>query len=580
MQASDQSRGATGVAGSRAAEPRGSRHRQESHSGFAEFWRRLPSQASSALPHRLMRNGRPNHWLLGIAVTLPLVLVAAGCGSAAPSPTAVRVVRGTVARTVSATGTLQPISEQKLAFAKGGKLVAVMVSVGQQVKAGQVLAHVDDFDAEQDLQEAQAKLGREQARLAEIQDSNKADAARDDAGHAKDILDATKDQSDTINEANDRAVQEAQDRLETDRAALRDVQREAAGDQDRCNRSLTGGAHRYSGYGDYTDLGTKDRKGLLLESPLDPKSPSCTRAEKGKSVVAAYQRRVENDQHAIANNQRRADVDHAEQQVSLQNAKRDAAAADDDADGKEATRPDTIDEQQANVADARTDLRRAQREITDTTLTAPVAGTVASINGAVGEYLGAGGGTTAMAPGARAALPDLDSAASSSSNSGGNTPQPPGGDSFITLKNVDTYQIVVPFEETDAALVQPNQKATVTFDALPGLTRDGTVTSIAPTGTQIQDVNNYYATIVLNNVDPRLRAGMTTEARVVVGGVNNTLVVPTAAIQRGGNSGIVQVLQPDGTTRQVQVQLGMIGDTTTQIVDGLTEGQQVVISQS
>jgi HlyD family secretion protein len=61
--------------------------------------------------------------------------------------------------------------------------------------------------------------------------------------------------------------------------------------------------------------------------------------------------------------------------------------------------------------------------------------------------------------------------------------------------------------------------------------------------------------------------------------VNNVLVVPTAAIQRGGTTGVVQVLQSDGTTRQVQVQLGMVGDTTTQIVDGLAEGQQVVVAQ-
>jgi HlyD family secretion protein len=56
-------------------------------------------------------------------------------------------------------------------------------------------------------------------------------------------------------------------------------------------------------------------------------------------------------------------------------------------------------------------------------------------------------------------------------------------------------------------------------------------------------------------------------------------VVPTAAVQRGGQSGVVQVMQPDGTQRQVQVLLGMIGDTNTEIVEGLNEGQQVVIAQ-
>jgi multidrug efflux pump subunit AcrA (membrane-fusion protein) len=77
-----------------------------------------------------------------------------------------------------------------------------------------------------------------------------------------------------------------------------------------------------------------------------------------------------------------------------------------------------------------------------------------------------------------------------------------------------------------------------------------------------------------------LKGGLTAETKVVVGGVDNVLVVPTAAVQRGGQSGVVQVLQPDGSTRQVQVLLGLVGDTNTEIVDGLQEGQQVVIAQS
>jgi HlyD family secretion protein len=561
---------------------KGGNHRMDAPAKWQEALARLrtvgtPKEALAQL--RAVDNPK-RAWLIGVAAALPVVLVAAGCGSAAESPSSVRVVRGTVARTVTATGTLQPISEQKLAFDKGGKLTGVFVSVGQQVKAGQILARVDDFDAQQDLQEAQAKLGREMARLAHLQDSNKVDAARNDADHAGDVLDATKDQYDVINQANDHSVQQAQDQLESDRKALRQLREESSDDQDRCNRSLTGGSHRYGGYGDYLDLATKGQKGLLLESPLDPHSASCDRAEKGKSLVIMYQRRIQAGERLIESYQRRADIDEAQQKVSVENARRDASAARDQADDTEATHPDDIEEQQANVDDARTDVRRAQREISDDTLLAPVDGTVASINGAVGEFVGSGGGTTAKAPGSNAAIPDVDSGTSNSKDSDGNKPQRPGGDSFITLKNINSYQIVVPFEETDAALVHPNQKVAVNFDSLPGLTRDGTVTSIAPTGTQIQDVNNYYATIVLNDTDPRLRGGMTAEARVVVGGVNNVLVVPTAAVQRGGNSGVVQVLQPDGTTRQVQVELGMVGDSTTQIVDGLTEGQQVVVQNS
>jgi HlyD family secretion protein len=516
-----------------------------------------------------------------LALTLPLLAMTAACGHDDSAPTAVRVVRGTVDRTVSATGTLQPLTEQKLGFNEGGKLVALFVSVGQQVLAGQPLARIDDFDAQQDLQQAKAKLDHRQAALARLRDGDRTNAASDDAGHAKDVLRAIQDENDTLNQANNRAIEVAQKQLDDDRDALRQLQQEASVDQDRCNRSLTGGPHRYGGYGDYLDLASKGKKGLLLESPLDPKSPSCSRAEKGKSLVGNYQRRIQQDQRAIEANQRRADIDAVRQKVAVENARRDAAAAGDAADTAKDEAPHDIDAAMADVRDAQTDVRRAQREVANTTLAAPVAGTVSSINGQVGEFIGSGSGTTALAPGGHTALPDLDSGASSGADpSGDQNPTRPGGLSFITLKNINSFQMVVPFEETDAALVAPNQKVRVTFDALPDLERDGTVGTIAPTGAQIQDVNNYYGTILLNQTDPRLKGGMTAEAKVIVGGVDNVLVVPTAAVERGGNSGVVQVLQPNGSTRQVQVQLGLVGDSTTQVLAGVSEGQQVVVSPS
>jgi HlyD family secretion protein len=516
--------------------------------------------------------------LAAAAVVLPIALIASSCGSAAPAPPSVRVVKGSVNRTVSATGSLQPISEQKLGFAKGGRLVQLMVSVGQQVNAGQVLARVDDFDAQADLAEARARLDRELARLDKLQDSNNTDAAEEDADHAEDILGATRDQSDILDQANNDSVIRAQRQLDQDRKTLRQIQAQAKADQDKCNRSLTGNSHRYDGYGDSADLATKDKRGLLLENPLDAMSPSCKRAEHGKQAVASFQRKIDFTERGIQGWQRRSDLDQARQKIAEATARREAAAAKNAAKSAGRDLPHDIDEQEARIAEAESNVRRAQRSVANTTLIASVAGTVSSINGAIGEYIGSGAGTTARAPGG-AALPDMDSGASLDGNTNSKAYRP-GGAAFLVLKNVNSFQVVVPFEESDAALIAPNQKVQVSFDAVPGLTRAGTVAAIAPTGTQIQSVNNYYATIVLNEVDPRLRGGLTAETKVIVGGVNTVLVAPTAAIQRGGNSGIVQVLQPDGTTRRVQVQLGLIGDTTTQILEGLSEGQQVVIAQS
>ena len=525
-------------------------------------------------------DARPSRHRTAAAVVVGLVpgLLLAGCGSVESGPTTARVVQGSVVKTVSATGTLQAISEQNMGFPKSGKLVNLMVTVGQQVQAGQVLARIDDFDAQADLAQAQARLDKEQARLDGVKDDNKAEATSHDHNRAQDVLNARKDEADSVDEANDRAIEDAEKRIDEDREGLRRARAEAQTDQTRCNRSVTGNSHRYDGYGDNADVTTKDRRGLLLESPLDVHSPTCERAENGKSEVIAYQRRIQSNERALQAARRRADIDHARNRVAVADARRDAGAAGDAADGAATDRPHYIDERQAVVDDAAQEVRRAQRDVDDTLLRASVSGTVASINGTVGEHLDAAAGTTPLAPGGRASLPDMESGVGGKDDTG-NQARRPGGPSFITLKDVNSYQVVVPFEEADASQVRPNQKVQLTFDAVADLTREGTVAAIAPTGTKINDVTNYYATIVLNETDPRLKSGQTTEVKVITGSMDNVLVVPTAAVERGGDTGVVQVLDGDGKSHPVQVQLGMSGDITTQILAGLREGQQVVLAQ-
>jgi HlyD family secretion protein len=515
-----------------------------------------------------------------LAVVTLVGSVVAGCAATSGSkPTTAKVVRGSVTKTVSATGTLQAITEQNLGFPTSGKLVSLTVSVGQRVEAGQELARIDDFDAQTDLASAQAKLARERARLGAIQDSKKADAAAHDYDRAKDLLGANQDEADAVDEANEKAIADTRKRLQHDREELAEIRQEAAADKARCNRSVTGGSNRYDGYGDNTDVATRDHRGLLLESPLDLHSPSCNRADRGKEMVASYQRRIDDEQRELQSLQRRAEVDRARGDTQVASARREASAAGDSADDEEAERPHLIDEQQAEVDEAATEVRKAQRAVDDTVLRAPVAGTVASINGVMGEYVGAATGTTPLAPGGRAALPNMDNGAGGKDDTG-EKGQRPGGSSFITLKDVNSYQIVVPFEEADAAQVEPNQAVQVTFDAVQGLTVEGTVAALAPTGTKINNVTNYYATILLNQVDPRLKTGQTAEAKVVTANVDNVLVVPTASVQRGaGGAGVVQVVDAHGVPHPVQVQIGLVGDKTTQVLDGLHEGQQVQLAQ-
>jgi multidrug efflux pump subunit AcrA (membrane-fusion protein) len=148
------------------------------------------------------------------------------------------------------------------------------------------------------------------------------------------------------------------------------------------------------------------------------------------------------------------------------------------------------------------------------------------------------------------------------------------------LNNINTFQVVVPFEESDAAKVAPNQKVEVSFDALPDLTRDGTVLAVAPGGVNISGVTNYYATILLTDSDPRLKSGLTAEAGVLVANLENVLVVPNSAVIKQGGRSFVNAPGPDGKPVQVPFQPGLVGDDNTQVLSGLNEGQEIQMPQA
>ena len=154
------------------------------------------------------------------------------------------------------------------------------------------------------------------------------------------------------------------------------------------------------------------------------------------------------------------------------------------------------------------------------------------------------------------------------------------GSNAVTKPPGLRFQVVVPFEESDAAKVAPNQRVEVSFDSIPDLTRTGTVLSVAPAGTDISGVTNYYATVLLTETDPRLRPGQTAEAGVLVNAVDNVLVVPNAAVIRQGGRTFVNVPGPDGKPMQMAFQPGMVGDDTTQVMSGLRENQEILLPQA
>ena len=118
----------------------------------------------------------------GIVVVVAAVLVVRGAvlrgraksaaASGATAITTVKVTRGNLTSSITASGQLQPNTITTIrpdANMPTRKLVKILVSEGQRVAAGQALAEIDPSGLDLDLKSAQATLQSQKVKLANLQ---------------------------------------------------------------------------------------------------------------------------------------------------------------------------------------------------------------------------------------------------------------------------------------------------------------------------------------------------------------------------------------------------------------------------
>jgi multidrug efflux pump subunit AcrA (membrane-fusion protein) len=242
---------------------------------------------------------------------------------------------------------------------------------------------------------------------------------------------------------------------------------------------------------------------------------------------------------------------------------------------KSTTPPATLAQDRAQVLQAQVALASAQRTLDQNVLRAPVAGTVASVGGVLGQSV-SGGGTSANSSSA-SSTSSAASTGSSAGGSAGSTSTSTSTSAFVTLVNLQGLEVTASFSESDAAKIQLGQAGTITVSALPGKELAAHVVSIDTSGTSSSGVVTYTVTMALDRTVSGLKPGMSANATVTTGERDNVLNVPNAAVTGTGSTATVKVLK-NGVQSTVNVVTGLKGDSTTEIVGGLTAGQQVVTS--
>ncbi|EIW2410849.1 efflux RND transporter periplasmic adaptor subunit [Campylobacter upsaliensis] len=215
----------------------------------------------------------------------------------------------------------------------------------------------------------------------------------------------------------------------------------------------------------------------------------------------------------------------------------------------------------AEVIELEITLKNAQKDLDYTIITAPMDGVI--INVAVDE------GQTV--------------------NANQNTP------TLVRIANLEQMEVKMEIAEADVSKIKIGTKLDFSLLGNPEKTYEAQIASIDPADTQISDSNlqqnssnssnstsnaiYYYAKFFVDNKNDLLRIGMSIQNEIVVAYAQNVLAVPTYAIKNDSGGYFVEILEKD-RVRKAYVKLGIKDALNTEILDGVSEGENLIISSS
>ncbi|MFE7225230.1 efflux RND transporter periplasmic adaptor subunit [Nocardioides sp. NPDC057577] len=236
---------------------------------------------------------------------------------------------------------------------------------------------------------------------------------------------------------------------------------------------------------------------------------------------------------------------------------------------------------EAAVAAAEADLDSARQAVDDAVLRATIGGTITGFDLAVGDVVGSSSGSSGSSSGSSSGGSGGDSGGSGSSmggTSGGTS------DSSSTSTSTGTVSIVSAGEHVveatvsadDAASLKKGLQATVTVN---GVDEEvfGTVATVGKVAeTSSSGAAVFPVSITVTGERDDLYPGTSATAEITVKQREDVLTVTSAAITTDGDQAYVQKLV-DGKTVKTAVTIGDVYGATTEITDGLAEGDTVEI---
>ncbi len=445
---------------------------------------------------------------------------------------------------VSAAGNIEVADEVVAVLQSNGTITEILVEVGDIIVAGDLLVSLDPTDLRRAIQRIELEVETMQVQLDKLlEPTSEADIAAAKASliSAQENLVEVKTGPSTIElSAAEAAVTAAQESYQDVLAGQSEAELVQLAVE--LNKSLITLQQAQAAYDEIAyrgDIGGTSQAADLQEATIDYEAAKAAyevaTEPASQAEIQAALRSIAEERVALENlrNQPLA-ADVAEAEANVANAEASLASL---LEGPSAS---DLKEAELALEQAQLDLEEAEANLALARLRAPIAGTVLTVDIALGQQSSVG----------------LDA---------------------FSLADLTNLELTVNVAEVDISKVQTGQPSHIAIDALPDQLFSGIVSRIAPSSQSEGGVVNYPVTITLDEASlDNVKPGMTAVATIVDEIKEAEWLVPTDALQEFEGETTVMVVR-DGRSTPVEVTPGASqGEWTVVQSTKLKKGDEVV----
>ncbi len=137
-------------------------------------------------------------------------------------------------------------------------------------------------------------------------------------------------------------------------------------------------------------------------------------------------------------------------------------------------------------------------------------------------------------------------------------------------------KVMINISENDMATIREGMPVAITFDAFPGEDFAGKVYRVYPT---VDPASRTFATEVrIPNASEKIKPGMFARVTIDLGSQNNVVVPDRAVVKQTGSGNRYVYVLRNGRVSYNKVKLGQRFDTTYELLEGINDGDTVVIT--